>query len=538
MIPTLGILFGAAFLVFGIYGLQVLLLTAVYIGLEREHLPPHPDGALRHVTVQLPVYNEPRVTDRAIAAVCRLRWPRERFDVQVLDDSTDETRELVDRACERWRASGVQIEVVRRSDRQGYKAGALANGTAVAQGDVLAVFDADFVPPPHFLERVVPYLEPPVAAVQARWGHLNADLSGLTRAQAMALDGHFVVEKAARSRLGLFLKFNGTAGVWSREALEAAGGWQGDTLSEDTDLSYRAQMAGWRLVYLPQVVVPGELPVTLQAYKRQQRRWAAGTTGVLKKLGPQLLKAELPLAVRVHALLGLAEHFMHPLTLTVLLASPLLLFYAVPFHAAFLFVAIMTLSPSAMYVVALSRLYDDWPRRVLSYPLLMLLALGLSLNGTFAVFRSLAGRSGPFERTPKLGDWRVGDGTGQRRAASLASGTPDEEPNGRHPQPAPTASAGELADAGPRRLSQEDILLAGEIGLFVYAALGLALAVHRSTWSLVPLFALFSAGFFSTAVLTLLGRRSSRSPSYPWRGPIRASGSESSQCEESPEVRL
>ncbi|MFT4977331.1 MAG: cellulose synthase/poly-beta-1,6-N-acetylglucosamine synthase-like glycosyltransferase, partial [Myxococcota bacterium] len=231
------------------------------------------------VTVQLPVYNERNVVERLIDAACQLRWPGDRLEIQILDDSTDETTTIAEDAAARWREQGIDVAVIRRDDRVGYKAGALQHGMQLARGSLLAVFDADFIPPPDFLEETVPHMlhSPRVGMVQARWGHLNEQSSSLTRLSAVLLDGHFVLEHTARNRSGRFFNFNGTAGIWRRSCIEEAGGWQHDTLTEDLDLSYRAQLAGWRFVFLRDLIAPAELPADMPAFKVQQRRWAKGT---------------------------------------------------------------------------------------------------------------------------------------------------------------------------------------------------------------------------------------------------------------------
>ncbi len=464
-------LYSLGFLALSIYGLKVLLMTLGYLSVRHTCEEEPPLTSRPTVTVQLPIFNERYVAARAIGAACRLRWPRDRLEIQVLDDSTDATREVVDTAAAAWRSHGLSVTVLRRDQRSGFKAGALAQGTARARGDVLAVLDADFVPAPDFLERTVRHLQPGVAAVQARWGHLNARASGLTHAQAVALDGHFVVEQTARARLGLFVNFNGTAGIWRREAIEAAGGWQGDTLSEDIDLSFRAQLAGWRVVFLPEVAVPAELPTTLAAFRCQQRRWATGTTQLLLKLGPRLGHARLRPLVRLHALFSLSEHLFHLVTLSLLLASPLLLTYRPSFHIALGLVTLLSLSPALMYAVALAALYDDWPRRLTSYPLLAALAVGLSLNGAVAVLRALLGCGGAFQRTPKFGN-----------GPTTSSGTP-----GARAYHLPT-----------------DAIPIGEAALAAYAWLGLLGALVQGVKGLVPLFAVFAVGYTVTCGLSLL----------------------------------
>lgn len=427
MSQVLGLGYGLGFCFLGLFGFRMLGLSlalrrALARQPERRALDPQ---RLPQVTVQLPVYNERFVAARAIDALCRLRWPADRLEIQVLDDSDDVTRDVIDARATVWRARGVDLQVIRRGSREGYKAGALAAGLALARGEALAVFDADFLPPPDFLERSLPYLAPGIGAVQARWGHLNADRSCLTRAQALALDGHFLVEQVSQARLGLFLNFNGTAGVWRREAIESAGGWQSDTLTEDFDLSYRAQLAGWRIQMLPDLVAPAELPDTLPAYRRQQRRWAMGTVQVLRKLGRALLSADRPIPVRLLALLTLAGYLVHPVMLALLLGAPLLLIWPPVFPAGLSLLTLAPLCPPILYAVGLCRVEPGWRRRLLrDYPGLALLTVGMALAGSRAVFAALLGQGGAFERTPKRGL----AATGWTEAEVLSSPIPASAP--------------------------------------------------------------------------------------------------------------
>jgi cellulose synthase/poly-beta-1,6-N-acetylglucosamine synthase-like glycosyltransferase len=467
-----------------VQGGRVFVLTLVYWAVRgHKDEPAACIGPQPTVTIQLPLYNEPSVARRAIDSACRLRWPADRLEVQVLDDSTDGTSALVDRRARAWRRRGIDIQVVRRAARQGYKAGALAHGLDSARGELVAVFDADFVPDEDFLERTTQLMAPDVAVVQARWGHLNRELSGLTRAQALALDGYFLVDQTARSRAGLFPVFNGSAGVWRRAAIDDAGGWQGDTLSEDVDLSYRAQLAGWRVVFAPDIVVPAELPTTLAAFKVQQRRWACGTTQAMCKLGPRVASSPRSLWVRTHALLGLASHLAHPLSLGLFLLAPAVMVLRPGLHTVVGLVALAAVSPPLMYAVAAAELYRDWVRRLAVYPLLAALGAGLTLTGTLAVVDALLGRPTPFERTPKAGAARR-NGHPVRRAAAPSSG----------------------------------IIVTCEALLAAYGWLGLLAAVYRGSLGFALLFALFAVGYTFTASLTWQGiagveqRRSAPSP--------------------------
>ena len=293
---VLSVVYLVAALAVAFYGANALLLAALYLRRRRDSAPhaPRPE-TWPSVTVQLPIYNEFYVVERLIDAVARLDYPREQLQIQVLDDSTDETTRLARARVEFHRARGLDIQLQHRQDRRGFKAGALTQGLETASGEFIAIFDADFLPPADFLRRTVPHLvdQPGLAFVQTRWGYLNDRYSALTRAQTIALDGHFVVEHLGRNRNGLLMNFNGTAGIWRRQAIETAGGWQADTLIEDVDLSFRAQLAGWQALYLPDVESPAELPPQTAAFKRQQARWATGQAQCLVKLTGPLLRGQL-----------------------------------------------------------------------------------------------------------------------------------------------------------------------------------------------------------------------------------------------------
>lgn len=483
------------FLALASYWVKVLLITASYLVVRHRDETPPPLADRPVVTVQLPIYNERYVAARVIDAACRMRWPADRLEIQVLDDSTDDTRTVVDDAARAWRSRGVDITVVRREDRSGYKAGALAHGLSKARGSLIAVFDADFVPTPDFIERTAPHLTAGIAAVQTRWGHLNRDLSGLTRAQALALDGHFIVEQTTRSRCHLLLNFNGTGGVWRREAIDDAGGWQHDTLSEDVDLSYRAQLRGWRIVFLRDVVVPGELPESLPAFKRQQRRWATGTTQVLRKLGPRILRSDLPAMVKLHALLSLSSHLVHPVSLAMFLMAPLMLVYQPALHTLVGILTIVSLSPPLMLAVAATESGKAGLRRLKSYPLLALLAVGMSLNGTVAVARGLRTRGGEFERTPKSGKPASIDST--RRLESAPTSPSASQHIGTERR---LAAASEIPR--PSYHLGSDRWALAEAALAVYAWVGFLAALWMGSIGLALFMGMFASGYTLTARLS------------------------------------
>lgn len=388
-----------------IYGLNSLMLVLLYLRHRDDARPSLPSPASPaewpSVTVQLPVYNELYTVRRLLNAAGALDYPQDRLEIQLLDDSTDETLQIARRAVDRLQRRGVDVVHITRSDRADYKAGALAAGLDRARGEFVAILDADFVPRPDFLRRVVPHFcDAEVGCVQARWGHLNQEYSPLTRAQAVGMDGHFVVEQTARSRAGLFLNFNGTGGVWRRACIEDAGGWQGDTLTEDLDLSYRAQLRGWHIAYLPDVVVPAEVPVQISALKRQQARWAQGSIETALKLIGPLLRSPQPMAVKLEGMVHLTSYVVHPLMLlTVLLTLPM------SFSSSWVLSVSPWLMPAAvgpplLYLVA--QMGRPWRHRLRLLLLLELLGIGLALSNSWAVLKGLLGIPQGFLRTPKL----------------------------------------------------------------------------------------------------------------------------------------
>ncbi len=396
-----------------VYGLNSFVLTLLYLRHRRATFPiPSIDrSALPPVTVQVPVYNELHVVERVIDAVAALDYPRDRLQIQILDDSNDETTRLARARAAFHREQGVNVVVLQRPTREGFKAGALARGMSrasgehVATGEYIAIFDADFCPRPDFLLRTVPHFieRPRLGMVQTRWSYLNADYSPITRAQVLALDGHFIVEQLGRHRSGLLMSFNGTGGVWRRRCIEESGGWRADTLCEDLDLSYRAQLDGWQCLYLPSVDAPAEVPPQIAAFKRQQSRWAQGSVQTLRKLaGPILRSRCLNWGQKAMALVHLSSYLAHPLMVLLLLASlPLLL---LPNSAPLSFggLSLVCLGPPLLYAISQQRLYADWGRRMLAFPLLALIGIGIAWENTRAVGRGLIHWGGVFARTPKF----------------------------------------------------------------------------------------------------------------------------------------
>ena len=393
-----------------VHGAHRMHLIGLYRRVRSQASPAAPEPAeWPRVTVQLPIYNERFVVESLLEAACRLDYPREKLEIQVLDDSTDETADVARRTVLRLVAAGHPIHYLRRANRTGYKAGALQAGLAFAHGELIALFDADFSPAPDFLRRTVPHFaHGRVGCVQARWEYRNREQSLLTRVQGMLLDAHFVLEQVARSRCGLFFNFNGTAGVLRRSMIEDAGGWQHDTLTEDTDLSYRAQLKGWRFVYLPEVAVESELPADMASFQTQQARWAKGLVQTGLKLMPRILREPLPFRVKAEAMLHFSANASYPLM--ALLAvwivpaalvradrmAPWMLALDAPiFVSTFGSLAVYYLLPRAALQGRLK------PRDVLLFPAALACGIGLILSNARAVLEALAGFETPFERTAK-----------------------------------------------------------------------------------------------------------------------------------------
>jgi len=397
------------------YGLHRYIL--LYLFLKWKHKTPRATEPLPEtplVTIQLPIYNERYVVGRLLEAVTAIDHPRELLEIQVLDDSNDETVEIVSHYVTHYRQKGFNIHHLHRDKRRGFKAGALQEGLKKARGEFIAIFDADFLPPKDFLARTLPHFrDGRVGMVQTRWGHLNEDYSLLTRIQAIFLDGHFVIEHAGRNCSGRFMSFNGTAGIWRKKTIEEAGGWQADTLTEDLDLSYRAQMAGWKFVFLPDAVSPAELPVEMNAFKTQQYRWTKGAIQTARKHLLSVLKSDLPWKVKLEAMIHLtnpsAYLFMFILTLLFFPAFVLPLQYSIfasRYRVLFCDIPLFllgTCSISAFYIHCQKQVKRGWWKTFAYLPLMMALGVGISLTNAGGVLSALFGTSGVFERTPKFG---------------------------------------------------------------------------------------------------------------------------------------
>jgi cellulose synthase/poly-beta-1,6-N-acetylglucosamine synthase-like glycosyltransferase len=464
-------------IILAVYGWHRYYL--VYLYLRNRGKEPQPGATLSPqpvVTIQLPLYNEMYVADRLIASVCAIEYPRELLEIQVLDDSTDETRGIAEAAVRRFADEGIDIKYLHRTDRTGYKAGALEAGLKQARGEFVGIFDADFLPTSDFLTRLMPqFADPKVAMVQARWGHINEDYSLLTKIQAILLDGHFVLVHGGRYRADRFFNFNGTAGVWRRVAIDDAGGWQHDTLTEDLDLSYRAQLRGWRFVFLSDLIAPAEVPVEMNAFKSQQHRWAKGSIQTCRKLLPQILRADIPLGVKAEAFFHLTANFNYPLmcVLSVLMFPSMVIRYNMGWYEMMLidvplfFAA--TFSVCNFYMMCQREIHRDWRARIKYLPFLMSIGIGLCVNNTRAVLEALFRKESEFARTPKYGIERDSDDwTGKKYHQTVAV------------QP--------LIELG--------------LGLYFTATVFYALA--DQIYGTVPFLVLFQVGFLYTGLLSIL----------------------------------
>ena len=360
------------------------------------------------VTVQLPVFNEVYVVGRLIDAACAMIYPKEKLEIQVLDDSTDETVDVIAQHVDRYRKLGFDIKQIRRGNRQGFKAGALKEGLMVARGEYVAIFDADFVPRQDFLLKTLPHFatNPRIGMVQTRWEHINSDYSLLTRTQAMALDGHFVIEQAVRNKVGFFINFNGTGGIWKKECILDAGNWQADTLTEDLDLSYRAQLRGWKFKYLNNVTSPAELPSEINALKSQQFRWTKGAIETARKMLPNVWRSPFPLKIKIHATFHLTNNLVFPfIVLAGVLNVPLVFIKHAGGHDAyFTFMSVFVfafIGSFLFYLFSQKDVYADWRKRIFLFPVFMAGSMGFAVNNSRAVLEGLFKRKSEFVRTPK-----------------------------------------------------------------------------------------------------------------------------------------
>jgi cellulose synthase/poly-beta-1,6-N-acetylglucosamine synthase-like glycosyltransferase len=392
--------------VFGSHGFIMIYYYLKYR--TRRYEPAGPIMRYPVVTVQLPVYNELYVVGRLIDASCAMVYPKDKLEIQVLDDSTDQTVDVVASYVERYRRQGYDIKHVRRETRQGFKAGALKEGLRTARGEFIAIFDADFVPRPDFLLKTVAHFlkDEKIGMVQTRWEHLNSEYSLLTRTQAMALDGHFVIEQSVRNKVGFFINFNGTAGVWRKSCIEDAGNWQSDTLTEDLDLSYRAQLRGWKFRYLNDVTSPAELPSEINALKSQQFRWTKGAIETARKILPVVWRSDLPVKLKVHATFHLTNNLVFPfIVLAGVLNVPLVFIkHSGLYDPYFTFMSVFVfafIGSFLFYLFSQKDVYQDWRRRIFLFPVFMAGSMGFAVNNSRAVIEGLLKRKSEFVRTPK-----------------------------------------------------------------------------------------------------------------------------------------
>ncbi len=463
-------LYIATMCLLGVYGLHRVSLLFRFRW-SRATWPKQEGARSLALTVQLPIYNERTVAARLIRAAGGLEYPRERFEIQVLDDSTDETRAIVDEEVALLRARGIDAKVVRRATRTGFKAGALEHGLSTAKGELICIFDADFTPEPDFLLQLVgPFDDPTIGMVQARWGHKNRDESMLTRAESTLLDGHFVIEHKVRFDSRVFFNFNGTAGIWRRAAIQAAGGWQHDTLTEDLDLSYRAQLVGWKFVYAPLVVAPAEVPPDIAAFKSQQHRWAKGSVQVFRKLGWRILFSDQPLSVKLEALAHLSGNIGYPCVLLLAVLLPLSTSVRQIFPAWVQLALFTTCSLSVIVFYERSQkvLGRSMARRLSDIFAALTLGIGMCVSQTRAVIEGCLPGTGVFVRTPKKGDAVKADGARTKRYRAVLVGWPGVE-----------------------------------LFFAAWFAWGMYTAVERGLWGSLPFLILFFASFAWVGSLSL-----------------------------------
>ena len=472
---------------YGIHRYWILYLYFRYYKWAKPAPVPDLPSPLPVVTVQLPVFNERYVVERLIDAVCCLDYPREKLEIQVLDDSTDDTRDIIRAKVASLKKEGFLIEQIHRKDRTGFKAGALEAGLARSHGEFLAIFDADFVPPVDFLKKTLPwFINPSAGMVQTRWGHLNEGYSLLTWVQSIFLDGHFLIEHTARNRSGAFFNFNGTAGIWRREAILSSGGWQHDTLTEDLDLSYRAQMKGWKFIFLPEVVCPAELPVDINAFKTQQNRWTMGAVQTAKKVLPTIWRSALPLKVKIEATFHLTACTGYLLAAALSVLLPLSLYFRsysrwslTGLLEGLTFLA-TTVSLGIFYTICQKDLHVDWKTRLRNLPLMLSMGVGICLSNARSVLQGLSPRQFEFRRTPK---YSVVKNDRSWKKKNYRTGRP-------------TAA-----------------LL--EVGFTLYFLAAIIIAYELKQWLSLPFIALFGFGFAYVAFLTAAHSMSRTNSEFP-----------------------
>ncbi|GAB4288406.1 MAG: glycosyltransferase [Ignavibacteriaceae bacterium] len=392
--------------IFGLHGFIMLYYHRKYRNVTHKQKDETDTNSI--VTIQLPLYNEMYVVERLIEATCAMEYPKDKIEIQVLDDSTDQTTEIAAKIVAEKQKEGFDIQHIRRGSREGFKAGALKEGMKTAKGEYIAIFDADFIPHKDFLKRTLSFFsDEKVGMVQTRWEHINGDYSILTKAQALALDGHFVIEQTVRNKAGFFINFNGTGGVWRRKCIEDAGNWHSDTLTEDLDLSYRAQLNGWRFVFLKDFTSPAELPSEINALKAQQFRWTKGAIETAKKILPLVWKSSVPLRVKLQSTFHLTNNLIFPFILLAAILNVPLIFiknsgsHEVYFAVMSLFV-LAFISSFLFYLYSQKDIRADWRKKIVLFPLFMAGSMGFAVNNSRAVIEGLLNRKSEFVRTPKF----------------------------------------------------------------------------------------------------------------------------------------
>ena len=479
--------------VFDLFILSAIIITAytcnfyylAYLSGRRKDTLGIIDSGTPSVTIQLPIYNEKYVAKRLVDAVCNLDYPKNKMRIMILDDSDDDTVEMLSDVVNDYKKQGFQIEHVRRGTRKGYKAGALKYAMQTTNTEYVAIFDADFIPPNWFLKRAIPHFSKSnIGLVQCRWGHVNENYSAITQAQALSLDFHFLIEQKAKSNSHLFMNFNGTAGIWKRECIEDAGGWHTATLVEDLDLSYRAQMKGWKCVFLPDIVVDAELPVQMNAAKRQQFRWAKGSIQcAIKLLSDIVVKRKVAIEAKIQAFIQLTRHIVYPLMLIQFLALPVLLasnmnLYVVSFIPALTIATYLAMGPGAYVMIIQSMYHKSWKSKAKILPALLIYNAGMSVNNSVAVFDAVLGKKNEFLRTPKYGVLK----------------TKDDWKDNAYNLP----------------FSQVTLL---EIFFGVYGILGIFISIFSNNPVFVPIIGLQTVGFFYIAYMSLSHTRFKRNKS-------------------------
>ncbi|AJM93126.1 MULTISPECIES: cellulose synthase family protein [Nitrosopumilus] len=480
-------------LVFDLFIISAIIITAytcnfyylAFLSRKRKDLLQTAELGTPSITIQLPIYNEKYVAKRLVDSVCNLDYPQDKMRIMVLDDSDDDTVELLADTVDDYKKKGFQIEHVRRGTRDGYKAGALKHAMKSTDTELVAIFDADFIPPTWFLKRAIPHFSnSKIGLVQCRWGHVNENYSAITQAQALSLDFHFLIEQKAKSNSHLFMNFNGTAGIWKRDCIEDAGGWHTATLVEDLDLSYRAQMKGWKCVFLPDIVVDAELPVQMNAAKRQQFRWAKGSIQcAIKLLTDIAIKRKVAIEAKIQAFIQLTRHVVYPLMLIQFLALPILLagqvnLYVISFLPAITIATYLAMGPGAYIMIIQSMYHKSWKSKAKILPTLLVYNAGMSVNNTVAVFDAVLGKKNEFLRTPKYGVLK----------------TKDDWKSNAYNLP----------------FSQVTLL---EIFFGIYGMLGIFVSIFSNNPIFVPIIALQTIGFFYIAYLSLSHTRFKRNKS-------------------------